>query len=59
MNARRAVWTAAHWAGCTIAALLAAEAAPFPGLYATATALVIALAVGLLGLALTPQEDNR
>lgn len=59
MSRRHSLRTAAHWAGCTITALLAAEAAPFPGLYATATALVIGLAVGLLGLALTPQEDNR
>lgn len=59
MTGRRTVRTAAHWAACTIAALLIAEAAPFPGLYATATAVVIGLAVGLVGLALTPQEDNR
>lgn len=50
---------AAHWGGLTAIALLAAEGVPFTGLYATATALIIAAAVGLLGLALTPQEDNR
>lgn len=49
----------AHWATLTAIALLAAEAVPFTGLYATATAAIIAAAVGLLGLALTPQEDNR
>lgn len=50
---------AAHWAAFTAVALLAAEGVPFTGLHATATALVIAVAIGLLALAIAPQEDHR
>lgn len=50
---------AAHWTALTLIALLAAEGVPFAGLHATATAAVIAAGVGLVGLAVAPQEDNR
>lgn len=59
MSARHAAWTAFHWTAVALIALIAAEGVPLTGLHATATALIIAAAVGLLGLALTPQEDNR
>jgi hypothetical protein len=52
---RRTVWTACHWGAVTTIALLFAEAAPFTGLYATATTCVIAAGVGLVGLAVAPQ----
>ena len=48
------VATAAHWTACTIAALLAAGGLPFTGPYATATSLVIAAGVGLVGIAAAP-----
>jgi hypothetical protein len=61
VSARHAVATAAHWAVCTITALLAAQSLPFNGLYATATTCVIAAGVGLVGLAVAPhpRKDVR
>jgi hypothetical protein len=55
------VWTAAHWAACTIAALLLAGGLPFTGPYATATSVVIAAGVGLVGIAAAPhtRKDTR
>lgn len=50
---------AAHWTALTAIALLAAEGVPFTGLHATATAAVIALAVGLLGLAVAPHTNRK
>lgn len=44
----------AHWTTVAAVALLAAEAVPFTGLYATATTAVIAAGVGLVGIAAAP-----
>jgi hypothetical protein len=54
------VATAAHWTACTTVALLAAGGLPFTGPYATATSLVIAAGVGLVGIAAAPhpRKDN-
>jgi hypothetical protein len=52
------VGTACHWTAVTIAALLFAQAAPFTGLWATATTAVIAAGVGLIGLATAPHPNG-
>lgn len=59
MSARRRVWTALHWTTVTTITLLFAQAAPFDGLYATATTAVIALGVGLIGLATAPHPGAQ
>ncbi|MDX3714368.1 hypothetical protein PV733_36685 [Streptomyces europaeiscabiei] len=59
MTARQTVWTAAHWTACTIAALLLAGGLPFTGLYATATSVVIAAGVGLVGIAAAPHTRKE
>jgi hypothetical protein len=60
VKARHTVATAAHWTACTTVALLAAGGLPFTGPYATATSLVIAAGVGLVGIAAAPhpRKDN-
>lgn len=55
----RRLWTAAHWTAVTTVILAATQLAPFTGPYATASDLVIAAGVGLIGLAIAPQENTR
>lgn len=54
----RRLWTAAHWTAVTTIALAATQLAPFTGPYATASDLVIAAGVGLIGLATAPRKDR-
>lgn len=58
MSRRHAVATGAHWTAVTTIVLAATQAAPFTGVYATATDAVIALGIGLIGLALTPHQKG-
>ncbi|MBP5870911.1 hypothetical protein [Streptomyces scabiei] len=58
MRTRHAVATAAHWGAVTALALLFADTAPFTGLYATATSVVIAAGVGLVGIAAAPHQKG-
>lgn len=58
MTARRA-WTAVHWTTVTAVILAATQLAPFTGPYATASDLIIAAGVGLIGLATTPHKDHQ
>lgn len=50
---------AAHWGACTTVALALTEGVPFTGLYATASDVVIALGVGLIGLAAAPHRKDH
>jgi hypothetical protein len=59
VSARSRVGTACHWTTVTTITLLLAQAAPFTGLYATATTAVIAAGVGLIGLATAPHPGAR
>lgn len=58
MTGRR-VWTAAYWTTVLALALALAETTPFTGPYATASDLIIAAGVGLIGLATTPHPGAR
>ena len=58
MTGRR-VWAAVHWTAVTAVILAATQVAPFTGPYATASDLVIAAGVGLIGLAAAPRKDTR
>jgi hypothetical protein len=55
----RRVWAAIHWTAVTALALAATQLAPFTGVYATASDLVIAAGVGLIGYATAPHPGAR
>lgn len=57
MSARHAAWTAFWFTATSLLAL--AVVAPFNGPYTAAAAVLVAAGLLLLGIALTPQEDNR
>lgn len=57
MSRRHAAWTAFWFTAPSLTAL--AFVAPFNGPYTAAAAVLAAAGLLLVGLALTPQEDNR
>ncbi|WP_060887619.1 hypothetical protein [Streptomyces caniscabiei] len=59
MSRRYMVATAAHWTAVTALALALTQLAPFTGLYATASDLVAAAGVGLVGLAAAPHKGAQ
>ncbi|MFF7837616.1 hypothetical protein ACFZC6_02085 [Streptomyces ossamyceticus] len=59
MRARRTVFTAAHWTAVTAVAFLLTELDPLTGMYAAGSDMVIALGVGLIGLATAPHTQRK